>query len=572
MRAGQVWAPLVQHARVVVDGETLAMERDGAGVWHPPRDLHPGEAYGYLLDDDERVLPDPRSRWQPDGVEGRSSVIDLGAHQWHDADWSPPPWGSAVVYELHVGTFSERGTFLGVIDHLDHLVSLGVTHVELMPIAAAPGRFGWGYDGVALWGPHPAYGSPDELRQLVDACHQAGLAVIVDVVMNHVGPAGEHLREFGPYFTDRHKTPWGDAFNVDGPECDQVREFLLGSAEQWLVDHHLDGLRVDAAHAIVDTSAVHLLEELPTRVDALSARLGRHIVTIAEWDRDDPRIVTDRDAGGYGFTAQWADDLHHALHGTLTGERLGYYVDFDGGAPQVADVLSHVYAFRDTWSKHHRRHLGRDPGDLPRDRFVVAVQNHDQVGNRARGDRLQHQIGTRRTKTAAALVLLSPQTPMLFQGEEWAASTPFPYFADHDGELADAIRRGRLEEFVNIAGDDQGVVDPISPDTVELARLRWVEADRAEHGEMLAWYRRLLELRRAWPGGVAAPDVREERGLVTMQRSVLHVVANLSVTDSHTVDADHRLMAATDGVKETATGWELEPESCVVLGPTSPHG
>lgn len=529
---GEVWAPHVERPAIVIDGTRRPLERLDGGWWGPPRPLRPGDRYLFDLGQGRR-RPDPRSRWQPDGVAGPTEVVDATSFPWTDAAWTPPPWPEAVIYELHVGSFSDAGTFRGAIEHLDHLVELGVTHVELMPVAAAAGRFGWGYDGVLLWATHQPYGHPDDLRALVDACHQRGLAVLVDVVLNHLGPAENHLAEFGPYFTDRYRTPWGDALNVDGPDSDEVRAHLLGAALHWVTEAHVDGFRLDAAHAIIDTSAVHLVEELTARTDRLGASLGRELVVVAEWDRADPTVVTERDRGGLGCRAQWADDLHHALHATLTGERGGYYRDFDGGSGQVADVLRHVYAFRDTWSEHHRRHVGRDPGALPRDRFVVALQNHDQVGNRAGGERLHHLVPLPGVLAAAALVLLAPQVPLVFQGEEWAASTTFPYVADHGGELGDAIRAGRLAEFAAFGWAPDEVADPIDPRTAASARLRWDERHDPPHDRVLAWYRRLIEIRRTLVTPDAPVEVTHDDGLVTLVRPGLVVAVNLHPDRAH---------------------------------------
>ena len=577
MDLGDVWAPDASSVTMVLGDRLVRMERctdpgtsaDGGdldGVWIPHERPTVGDRYGFVLDDGP-VLPDPRSRWQPDGVAALSAVPNLRSRQ-HTVPTTARPWRDAVIHELHVGTFSRSGTFRGVLDHIDHLVGLGVSHIELMPIAAAPGRFGWGYDGVALWSPHAAYGTPDDLAALIDGCHAAGLAVIVDVVINHLGPDGSTLGAFGPYFTDRYRTPWGDSFNVDGPESDHVRSYLLGSALHWLEEYGADGLRVDAAHAIIDTSATHLLEQLATSVDQLEASTGRPLVTIAEWDRSDPRVITARSSGGYGYTAQWADDLHHAVHATLTGELSGYYEDFDGGIDQIVDVLSHGYAHRGGWSAHRRHHHGRDPGDLPRSRFVVALQNHDQVGNRAAGERLHQLTGERAALAVATLFLLGPSVPMVFQGEDWAASAPFPYFADHAGELADAVRRGRIEEFVAFGWSPEDVLDPIDPATFERARLDWSELEDASHGpnrQAQEWYRTLLELRRSDPSLAAGRPMTCEStdGVVTMRRGPIRVEVNLS--DGPRIVAGGAVVALGAGASLDGDAVELESMSVAVL-------
>ena len=543
LAVGEVWAPTPDRVELVIgDGEgdgdrsVMPMDRDG-DIWRPTGPLRPGATYGFVLDGSD-PLPDPRSRWQPEGVASLSRVDDPAEFAWTDGDWNPVPWSSAVIYELHVGTFSVVGTFAGVEEHLDHLVELGITHVELMPVNGFSGRYGWGYDGVCLWSPHRPYGAPDDLRHLVDRCHAVGLGVLIDVVYNHLGPVGNHLSHFGPYFTDRYRTPWGDAINLDGPGSHQVRAFMCGSSEMWLRDYHVDGLRIDAAHAFFDTSALNFDEQLARTVREVSHDTGRERVIVIEWDRNDPRIVTAVDHGGWGATAQWCDDLHHALHVALTGERHGYYEDYRG-VDDVADTLAHAYRYRGQMSVHRDRPHGKDPAAVPSERFVVSLQTHDQVGNRARGERIGQLVALDRARAAAALVLLSPYVPMLFQGEEFAASTPFPYFADHGGELADQIREGRRAEFASFDWDPTQVIDPLDASTFALAALRWDEPGEAEgdHAETLAWYRRLLELRRTVPalaGGGARPVVRAIGGVIEMIRDDVTVFAHLGATD----DAD----------------------------------
>ena len=379
------------------------------------------------------------------------------------------------IYELHVGTFSPEGTFDGAAARLDHLVDLGVDVVELLPVAQFPGRHGWGYDGVDLYAPHDPYGGPDGLKRLVDACHARGLAVVIDVVYNHLGPAGNYLAEFGPYFTDRYTTPWGTAVNLDGPDSDPVRDFVVGNALMWVRDYHADGLRLDAIHAIVDTSAVHILEELRAQVEALAAELGRQVFLIAESDLNDPKIVHRPELGGYGIDAQWSDDFHHALHAVLTGERTGYYADF-GSLDHLAKSLRQAYVYDGGYSPHRRRRHGRSPAGLPPTRFLGYLQNHDQVGNRATGERSSMLLSTGLLKVAAAIVLLGPFVPMLFQGEEWAASTPFLYFTDHDDpELGEAVSEGRRREFAAFGWSPEQVPDPQAPETFEASVLRWDE-------------------------------------------------------------------------------------------------
>ena len=468
-------------------------------------------------------------------MTGLSEIVDLAAHRWNDTGFRAPPLGSWAIYELHVGTFTAAGTFDAAVDRLDHLVDLGVTTVEVMPVAAFPGRHGWGYDGVGLYAVHEPYGGPAAFQRFVDACHGHGLAVVLDVVYNHLGPLGNHLAEFGPYFTDRVATPWGDAVNLDGPDSDEVRRFLVDNACQWLRDFHVDGLRLDAVHALHDESARPFLAELADEVAALAAAVGRPLVLIAESDRSDPRLVEPREGGGDGLDAMWADDLHHALHVALTGERDGYYEDVTGAPAEIADVIAHGYRFRGTWSPHRRRRHGRalDPA-TPLSRLVAALQTHDQVGNRARGDRLGHLVAAERLYAASALVLTAPHVPMLFQGEEWAASTPFLYFTDHpDPDLAEAVRQGRRREFAAFGWRPDQVPDPQDPATRDASVLAWDERARAPHADMLAWYRALLALRRTEP---ALRDARQAAveatgddavGTVVVCRGDLVVVADV---------------------------------------------
>jgi maltooligosyltrehalose trehalohydrolase len=504
-----VWAPALDTVAVeVAGGERWPLERADGGWWRLGRD-HDGE-YRFVVDGD--ALPDPRSPWQPAGVRGPSHTVDHGAFAWHDAAWHGFPLAAAVLCEVHVGTFSPAGTFDGVAERLDHLVDLGVNAVELMPVNEFPGTHGWGYDGVLLYAPHHSYGGPDGLRRLVDACHDRGVAVVVDVVYNHLGPSGNHLARFGPYFTDAYRTPWGAAVNLDGPGSDEVRRFFVDNALQWVRDFHVDGLRVDAVHAFHDRSARHLLQQLGEEVHREAAALGRTAWVIAESDLNDPRLVRSPEAGGYGLDAAWSDDLHHALHRCLTGEDDGYYADFAGVA-DLAAALERVYVYDGRYSRHRDRRHGAPVGDLPRSRFVVFSQNHDQVGNRARGERLSQLVDTRRLQVAAALVLLAPMTPLLFQGEEWGASTPFPYFCDHDDpELAEAVRRGRRAEFAAFGWPPEDIPDPQDPATFARARLDWAELDQPPHAELLAWYRSLVVLRGS------RSEVRDDRAAATAVR------------------------------------------------------
>jgi maltooligosyltrehalose trehalohydrolase len=488
MRPFRVWAPRARRVDVVVDGEPRPMASGPGGWWQAPG-TEAGSRYGFSLNGAE-IRPDPRSESQPDGVLGLSQVVDHAAYAWRDAGWSSAPLAGTVIYELHIGTFTPAGTFEAAIEKIPHLLELGVTAVEVMPVAEFGGDRGWGYDGAALYAPHHAYGGPHGLKRLVDACHQAGLAVLLDVVYNHLGPVGNFLADFGPYFTERYRTPWGAAMNFDGRGSDEVRRFVVDNALMWIRDYHLDGLRLDAVHAILDQSPVHVLEQLATEVhDANPAAL-----LIAESDANDPRLVRPREAGGYGLDGVWSDDWHHSLHALLTGERTGYYADF-GSVEQLAKALRQAWVYDGVYSERRGRTRGRSAAGVPSQRFVVATQNHDQVGNRAVGDRLAAGLDA-----AAALLLTTQFTPLLFQGQEWGASTPFLYFTDFsDRQLATAVREGRRREFEAFGWNPDEVPDPNDLQTFERSKLDWGEIGEPEHAALLGRYREFLALRRRLP-------------------------------------------------------------------------
>lgn len=495
-----VWAPKArQSVELELAGERIPLRRGEGARWHAEvAHAEPGMDYAYVIDGG-RPLPDPRSRYQPEGVHGPSRLVDLRAHTWKDAAWRGFYLPGSVLYELHVGTFSESGTFDGAIAHLDHLVELGVDAIELMPVVEFPGRHGWGYDGVDLFAPHHAYGGPEGLMRLVDACHARGLGVLIDVVYNHLGPSGNYLGQFGPYFSERHTTHWGKGVNLDGPGSDEVRRFFIDNALTWLRDYHADGLRLDAVHALVDDSALHFLEELSREVRDLSAELGRRLWLLPESDLSNPRFVLPKECGGYGLDAAWADEWHHALHAALTGERDGYYADF-GSLAHLSKALRQAWVYDGLYSPHRGRRHGRPPVGLDGHQFVVCAQNHDQVGNRAQGERLSHLVSLGRLEIAAALLLTSPFVPMLFQGEEWGATSPFLYFTDHeDAELGRAVSEGRRNEFRAFGWDPAQVPDPQDPETFTRSKLHWEERTRSPHAELLAWYRSLLRLRHAHP-------------------------------------------------------------------------
>jgi maltooligosyltrehalose trehalohydrolase len=457
-----------------------------------------GTDYAFRLDGGE-PLADPRSLRQPFGINGVSRIYDHAAFEWTDRGWRGGPLHGSVIYELHVGTFTPEGTLDAAIERLGHLRDLGVDTVELMPVASFPGHHGWGYDGIHLWSVHEPYGGPDALKRFVDACHARRIAVVLDVVYNHVG-IGNRLGAFGPYFTEAHVTPWGPAVNLDQPGSDEVRAFLIGNALMWLRDYHLDGLRLDAVHAFEDHRALHFLEELAAEVHALAALLNRDLVLIAESDANDPRLVTSREAGGYGLTAQWSDDFHHAVHAAITGERQGYYCDF-GSLAVLAHTLTRVFLHDGRWSAFRGRSHGRqvDTFRVPAHRFLGYLQNHDQVGNRAAGDRIATGLSPALVKVGAGLVLTAPYTPMLFMGEEWGADTPWQYFTDHvEPWLAEAVAKGRREEFAS-HGWAADVPDPQAGATFLRSKLDWSQHGQAGHRDILAWYTELIAMRRARP-------------------------------------------------------------------------
>jgi len=529
-----VWAPEAGSVEVVLGARRVRLDESEYGWWHAEVDnAGAGDDYSFSIGGGDPI-PDPRSHFQPHGVHAPSQLVDHDTFGWTDHIWRGAPLAGQIVYEMHVGTFTPEGTFDGAIDRLDHLLDLGVTAVEVMPVAEFPGSRGWGYDGVDLYAVHHAYGGPGGFKRFVDECHARGLCVVLDVVYNHLGPDGNYLGSYGPYFSDKYKTPWGDAVNFDGPGSSEVRDFMIGNALHWFENYHVDGLRLDAVHAILDLSAMHFLEELAVRVEALSARLGKTLFLIAESDLNDPRIVRPREAGGYGIDAQWSDDFHHALHALMTGERDGYYADF-GTVSQLAQALQQAFVYDGTYSEFRGRHHGRRPEGLSGHRFLAYLQNHDQIGNRAAGDRSGHLVSTDLLKVGAALVLTSPFVPMLFQGEEWGASTPFQYFTDHqDPDLGRAVSDGRRGEFSAFGWDPAQVPDPQDAATFRRSVLDWSETSRPPHADILEWHRALIALRRALPdltdGRLDLVECRfdDAAGWLVMQRGSVAVVCNFS--------------------------------------------
>ncbi|MBW3643751.1 MAG: malto-oligosyltrehalose trehalohydrolase [Actinobacteria bacterium] len=578
MTTFRVWAPRADQVDIDISGRRIPM-REVAGGWHEVQvaDAGAGTDYAFVLDRSD-PLPDPRSGSQPHGVHGRSRLIDHSSFAWSDDAWRGFYLPSAVLYELHVGTFSPEGTFDGVIERLDHLVDLGVTAVELLPVAEFPGARNWGYDGVALFAPHHGYGGPEGLKRLVDACHARGLGVVLDVVYNHLGPEGNYLERFGPYFTSFYATPWGQAVNFDQRGSDEVRRFVIDNALGWLRDYHIDGLRLDAVHAIVDTSATHVLEQLATEVAELAASENRQLWLVAESDLNDPRVVRPRDVGGYGINAQWSDDFHHALHTVLTAEDLGYYADF-GSLADLATALESAWVYAGRWSASRGRAHGRPPGGLPGWCFLGYLQNHDQVGNRAVGDRMSATVSIPRLKVGAALYLTAPFVPMIFQGEEWAASSPFQYFTSHeDPELGRLVRQGRRSEFAAFGWAAEQVPDPQDPSTFERSKLNWRELDTPPHAEVLAWYCRLVALRRSTSGladgRLDRVRVRydEDARWLVVERGQLRVAANLGEVE-HKVDLGEGaglslLLASDERIALDSGSVTLQPDSVAICGPS----
>ena len=497
-----VWAPSATTVSVVTGEGPGAGEHEldahGGGVFEGAvSDAGPGTHYRYRLNGGE-TYPDPVSRWQPLGVHGPSCVVDPTAFPWTDGGWTGREMADLVIYELHVGTFSPEGTFDGVIPHLERLRALGITALEIMPVAEFPGGRNWGYDGVHPYAPQSSYGGPEGLRRLVNAAHEAGLAVILDVVYNHLGPEGNYLSAFGPFFTDKYKTPWGNALNFDDADSDEVRRYFIDNALYWISEFHMDGLRLDAIHAIFDLGATHVLAELARSVHALGESLGRTVVLIGESDLNDPKVVRAAEQSGWGLDGQWADDLHHAIHARLTGERTGYYMDFSGIAP-IARALETPFVYDGRYSAHRKRRHGAPATGISNDHFVVCIQNHDQVGNRATGDRLTTVLSFEARKLAAALLLLSPYVPLIFMGEEYGETNPFQYFVSHgDRELVDAVREGRRREFAAFGWGDE-VPDPQSERTFRDSKLDHDKRERDQHAAFYALYRALLRLRHEEP-------------------------------------------------------------------------
>jgi len=567
-----VWAPLPERVALVLRpaGEParvltlIQMQRDEEGWWRPDEPLpdftEDEVRYGYLLGDAKTPLPDPRSRRQPDGVHALSQTFDPSRYDWSDLQWYGRQLAGGVIYELHVGTFTAAGTLVSAIDRLDHLVDLGVDFIELMPVNAFNGTHNWGYDGVHWFAVHEAYGGPLAYQQFIDACHRRGLAVVQDVVYNHLGPSGNYLPQYGPYLTQSAANPWGSAVNLDGEFSDEVRRYILDNARMWIRDYHVDGLRLDAVHALHDTRAVHLLEDLAVEIAALSAALGKPLPLIAESDLNDPRLITSREAGGYGLTAQWSDDFHHALYVSLTGDKTGYYADFDSVAA-LAKVFEQGFFHTGTRSSFRGRSHGQpiDTRRTPTWRLVVCSDNHDQIGNRANGERLSAKINRRQLALAAMITLLSPFTPMIFMGEEWGALTPWQFFTSHpEPDLAAAVAEGRLAEFAAMDWDTSAVPDPQDPATFERSKLDWTELEAQPARELYEVQRRLLQIRRDHPD---LTDPRFDHGSATSDRN----------NDWLLVERGQMVIAANFGSEPTKVDLPFPVDSLLEVGRAALH-
>jgi maltooligosyltrehalose trehalohydrolase len=578
MHRFEIWAPRAKKMAVQANGVTVPMEGPHDDGWWR-RDVDnavPGADYGFLIDDDPKAYPDPRSLWQPHGVHSLSRVLDHSNFAWTDAKFKADPLASSIIYELHIGTFTPAGTLDAAIEKLDHLVDLGITHVELMPVVSFAGNHGWGYDGVALYSVHEPYGGPDALKRFVNAAHEKGLAVLLDVVYNHFGPAGNYTGKFGPYLIDAHKTPWGGAVNLEGAGSREVRRFFCDNALMWMRDYHIDGLRLDAVHSFVDRSAIHFLEQLATEVEAESAAEARPLVLIAESDLNDPRVVLPREANGLSMDAQWSDDFHHALFTVLNREQeIGYYADF-GSLAHLAKSLEQTFVYDGIYSRYRRRIHGRSAAALSQHRFLGYIQNHDQVGNRAVGDRIAQVTGIERAKIAAAIVFVSPFIPMIFQGDEWAASSPFQYFADHDDpELARAVSEGRRKEFAAFGWKPDLIPDPEKPETFQRSKLNWNESSQREHADMLAWYRDLIHLRRSTPDlndgepGHTRVSFDEKAKWLRIDRGSITLICSLG--ESVSLPEDSEIVLVSHGVAPArAANLTLPPDSVAIIRKSGP--
>lgn len=580
-----VWAPEASHLELDVEGERYTLEADPRdnGWWRPSDDVRSslaaraadapeGLRYGYRIDGDELLLPDPRSRWQPEGVHAASRTLPREVRRREVPSWTGRQLAGGTILEMHIGCFTKAGTFEAAIERLPELHELGISFIELLPVAAFGGEHGWGYDGVDWFAVHEAYGGPRGYHAFVAACHKHGIGVIQDVVYNHFGPSGNYLPKFGPYLSDHHHTSWGQAINLDGPRSDEVRAYILDNVRMWANEYDVDGLRLDAVHALVDTRAVTILEEMSMLAEEISTARGRPFSLIAESDLNDPRMITAREAGGLGVDAQWSDDFHHALHVAISGDRSGYFADFDGVAA-LAKVWRDGFFHDGSTSSFRGRTHGR-PLDArtPSSRLVVCDQNHDQVGNRADGSRWTDRLSLEQQRLSLAVTLLSPFTPMLFMGEEWGATTPFCFFSDHqEPELALATSSGRLREFARMGWDESKVPDPQARDTFLASKLDWSERERSPHRETWEFTKALIafrsshaELTNPWRESRDV-EAHAEEGLFIVRMPTLTLLANFTVEERRVeVDAS-RVLFSTGGGELSGGGVTLSAHTLVIV-------
>ncbi len=575
-----VWAPKAKKMSLKWNDQVIAFDKANKRGWWmlSVPEAKCGDRYAFLIDDDPTPYPDPRSLAQPEGVHGPSLLYDHDTFQWHDQDWRGSANTGAILYEIHIGTFSKEGTFDGAISHLPYLVELGVTHLELLPVSEFAGKRGWGYDGVALFATHEPYGGPEGLKRFVDAAHAHGLSVILDVVYNHFGPVGNYTNKFGPYLNPKHKTPWGDAVNFDEGGSDEVRRFFIDNALMWLRHYHCDGLRLDAVHEFHDRSAVHFMEQLSAEVERLGATLSKDFYLIAESDLNDPRVVRPREARGYGMDAQWSDDFHHSLFTILYTKEpgRGYYDDF-GSMGDLHKALKHAFVYDGIYSSYRKHKHGRPVEALSAHHFIHFDQNHDQVGNRAMGERLEHLTDLDSAKVALGLVLTAPYVPMLFMGEEFAASSPFLYFADHEDEqMRVAVAEGRKRDFA-LFGFGGDVPNPEEIVTFEKSKLKWDEVHQGKHAEMLAWSKALIKLRRCT---VCLNDgdmhrliisTNNKRKTLVMQRDQIRVLVNLGekAQTFDLLDGERLSLVSRTGLEARDGSMELPGITLAVLLSTS---
>ncbi|WP_242917513.1 malto-oligosyltrehalose trehalohydrolase [Pontibacter liquoris] len=520
-----VWAPEAKQVTVRLTApanRTITLQREDFGYWTGLNEAGaPGDRYLFQLDG-ELERPDPASRFQPDGVHSPSAVLAQQNFAWTDEHWKSLPLEQLIIYELHVGTFSQEGTFEGIIRKLPELQDLGITAIELMPVAQFAGGRNWGYDGVYPFAAQNSYGGPEGLKRLVNACHAQGIAVVLDVVYNHMGPEGNYLNDFGPYFTSKYNTPWGNALNFDDADSDHVRNFFFQNALMWLREFHIDALRLDAVHAIYDTGARHFLQELKEHTLELERETGRAYLLIAESDQSDVRLLNPTAQGGYGLDAQWFDDYHHAIHTLITGEKEGYYEDF-GKPAQLQKALEQTFVYNGLYSEHRRKTVGSDATLTPAQQFVVCAQNHDQIGNRMLGERLTQLVSFEMLKAVAGLILLSPYVPMLFMGEEYGEQSPFLYFVSHtDEELVEAVRKGRKEEFKAFTWEGE-VPDPQSEETFNNSKLQHSYPHNTRQNQLREFYKALIALRKSAPA-LDRPDKQQMRVELEADKLVLHLV------------------------------------------------